>query len=119
MGFLLVLTWGLLVLVSTLNFNQEEKRPNKESSTELTPEHFGAEGDDQKVDTVAFQQAIDSGRDIILKNGATYIIDKPLVIDHSITIRSVSASDAPAVIVRRTTKAVPLFLTIICPGLPN
>jgi hypothetical protein len=53
---------------------------------EVSPEQFGANGFDQKPDTKALQKAIDNGSSIILKSGATYIIDLPLISKHSIKI---------------------------------
>ena len=53
-----------------------------------TPEQFGANGFDNKVDTTALQEAINHSDVLILKSGAQYIIDKPLIVDNSIKIES-------------------------------
>lgn len=66
----------------------EKPHSSIEKPSFQTPEQFGANGFDNKPDTVAIQKAIDSGNSIILKSGATYIIDEPLVSRHSIEIKT-------------------------------
>jgi hypothetical protein len=63
-------------------------------------EQFGANGFDQKLDTVALQKAIDATSTLTLQSGATYIIDKPLISTKSITIRT-ETGGKPAIILQK------------------
>jgi hypothetical protein len=81
------------------NTNERVKYANE---TRLhTPEEFGANGFDRKTDTVALQKAIDSSDTLVLKSGATYIINRPLVSSHSIEIEG-----------NNTTKKAPVILQV-------
>lgn len=67
----------------------------------VTPEQYGANGFDNKPDTEALQKAINSGIQVTLKNGATYIIDQTLVSSHSIKIATEEGAEKPAVILQK------------------
>lgn len=54
----------------------------------VTPEMYGANGFDQKPDTIALQQAIYSGKEVKLKEGATYLIDNRMVVRKNLTLSS-------------------------------
>lgn len=84
---------------------ENHKRPNTQIKevSKTTPEDFGANGFDKKTDTVSLQKAIDSGNSIVLKSGATYIIDQTLVSDHSISIKS--DGEKSAVILQKSTRS--------------
>jgi hypothetical protein len=97
---LIVLAASILLFVKQYSLSKSEpevtietnvepaitKPPKTKEPTMVTPEQFGANGWDKKADTKALQKAIDSGSTLILKSGATYIIDQPLVITQSIKI---------------------------------
>jgi hypothetical protein len=97
---LIVLAASILLFVKQYSLSKSEpevtietnvepaitKPPKIKEPTMVTPEQFGANGWDKKTDTKALQKAIDSGSTLILKSGATYIIDQPLVITQSIKI---------------------------------
>ncbi|MGD6843053.1 right-handed parallel beta-helix repeat-containing protein [Bacillus infantis] len=54
-----------------------------------TPEEFGGDGFDRRLDTAAIQKALDSGAETVkLKEGATYYIDQTLTADRSIKLIS-------------------------------
>ncbi|NEX80246.1 right-handed parallel beta-helix repeat-containing protein [Bacillus thermocopriae] len=65
----------------------QKTSPQKETLVH-TPEQFGANGFDNEPDTEAIQKAINSGNTVILKSGATYIIDETLKSSHSINIKT-------------------------------
>jgi len=70
-----------------------------------TPEDYGANGFDKKNDTEALQKAINNSDTLILKGGATYIIDQPLVCKHSITIESDNKGKESAVILQTSKES--------------
>lgn len=67
----------------------------------VTPEQFGANGTDKIADTKALQQAFDTSTNVVLKENVTYYIDKPLTVDHSI---SITTTGGKANIVKTTLK---------------
>ncbi|WML58605.1 hypothetical protein [Neobacillus sp. PS2-9] len=67
------------------HINHTVQKPNNITQT---PEQYGANGFDKKPDTAALQKAINNGDTVMLKSSARYIIDKTLVIDHSIKIKT-------------------------------
>jgi hypothetical protein len=73
-----------------------------------TPEDFGADGFDKELDTISLQKAIEHSDTLVLKGGARYIIDEPLVSSHSITIKSEN-SDRPAMIIQRSSESALLI----------
>ncbi|MEH7418593.1 right-handed parallel beta-helix repeat-containing protein [Neobacillus drentensis] len=96
---LFLLTASVWLIVSIADQPDSKENSNKSkapSQTQIkpksvrlrTPEDFGANGFDKKIDTKALQAAIENSDTLTLKNGATYIIDKPLVSEHSIKIES-------------------------------
>lgn len=50
----------------------------------VTPEMFGAIGDGKHDDTLAIQSSIDSGKNVIFKGKAQYVISHPIIIDAKI-----------------------------------
>ncbi|WP_341285338.1 right-handed parallel beta-helix repeat-containing protein [Priestia megaterium] len=52
----------------------------------VTPEQYGANGSDNLPDTAALQRALNVSKNVVLKGGATYYINKPLTVDHTIKI---------------------------------
>jgi hypothetical protein len=101
--FAFVLLSFLLLISNTDKETETETETEthiKETSTAAsvsavhTPEEFGANGFDNKADTAALQKAINSGGTIVLKSGATYIINKPLESSHSIQIKTDSNESA-------------------------
>ncbi|MFJ7726425.1 hypothetical protein ACIQXV_09690 [Neobacillus sp. NPDC097160] len=75
----------------------------------VTPEQYGADGFDHKLDTNGLQEAINNSSKVILKNGATYIIDKPLTSNHAITITSEDEGKSPAVILQKNKTSAFIF----------
>lgn len=103
----LAVSIGISIIVNPSNTNttntktstkpvvQEDKPKNVH-----TPEEFGANGFDMVSDTAALQEAINSSDTLILKSGATYIINQPLVSKHSIKIESDYETDIDPVILQ-------------------
>ncbi|WP_000794048.1 hypothetical protein, partial [Bacillus cereus] len=77
--------------------------------TPITPEQFGATGLGKEFDTQALQKAINSGSHLILKSGATYLIDKPLIINHSIKIETSKKNGKPAIILQKNKDSALIF----------
>ncbi|MFF2445656.1 right-handed parallel beta-helix repeat-containing protein [Neobacillus sp. NPDC058068] len=89
-----------------------EQNPQSYSNqllSNVSPEQFGADGFDDKLDTKALQAAINKSSKVTLKNGATYIIDKPLTCNHAITIVSEDESKSPAVILQKNKTSAFIF----------
>jgi preprotein translocase subunit YajC len=112
---LLVVVAGFIYLaVEKISTNKESKQniekqadpasliKEEEAVDYYTPEQFGANGFDKKLDTEALQKAIDKGDKVVLKSGATYIIDEALVSDHSISIVSEN-SENPSTILQKSS----------------
>lgn len=74
-----------------------------------TPEEFGANGFDKLLDTAALQEAIDQSDTLILRSGATYIIDRPLVSGHTIKIKSDKKTDKVPVILQINKQSAFIF----------
>ncbi|MBY0145138.1 right-handed parallel beta-helix repeat-containing protein [Neobacillus niacini] len=83
---------SFLLLISTTSKKKDthiiETTTVPEQASVHTPEEFGANGFDKKADTTALQKAINKGGTIVLKSGATYIIDKPLESNLTIHIKT-------------------------------
>ncbi|MGJ7910843.1 hypothetical protein [Neobacillus sp. LXY-1] len=82
----------------------QKNTPAQMKSPIQTPEQYGANGFDQKPDTEAMQKALDNGKELVLKSGATYIIDKPLQASHSLKIRT-DQSDPAKIVQKGKTSA--------------
>lgn len=120
--YLFIITFIALVILVMLsiekippyknsNLNVESNRNHNTEKREFTnksPEDYGANGFDKEPDTASLQKAIDNGNSIVLKSGATYIIDKPLVSTHSISIKS-DDSNKNAIIEQRSKESALLI----------
>jgi hypothetical protein len=83
---ILLVVLSLVFLYLDIKFKVKSKQFSRIRSNHLnfvTPEQFGANGFDQKDDTLTFQKALASNKPIVLKSGATYYISKELVSNHT------------------------------------
>ncbi|MDM5157401.1 hypothetical protein QUF88_27360 [Bacillus sp. DX1.1] len=104
----------LCIFFSVFFFNTLNHLRNSSNSktfyyTPITPEQFGATGLGKEFDTQALQKAINSGSHLILKSGATYLIDKPLIINHSIKIETSKKNGKPAIILQKNKDSALIF----------
>jgi hypothetical protein len=103
---------SFLLLFSTADDKAKETHIKEtttvpEQASVHTPEEFGANGFDKKADTTALQKAINTGGTIVLKSGATYIIDKPLESNH--TMRMMTDKHESATIVQKAKESAIIF----------
>ncbi|KKK38786.1 hypothetical protein WQ57_07345 [Mesobacillus campisalis] len=89
--------------------NESINKPTKNNPVINTPEQFGANGYDEKPDTKALQEAIDKSDILLLKSGATYIIDEPLVSNHTIEIKSDNQTKTPPIILQSSMDSAFVF----------
>jgi|GEM_PF-5217859 len=128
---LLLLVASVWIVVSKMTNQQDISKDTNKEETILqtktrqkevrirTPEEFGADGFDKKFDTEALQKAIDNSDTLILKSGATYIIDQPLVSKHSIKIESDNKGQKVPVILQMSKNSafilnnIPITSTVV------
>lgn len=108
-AILLLIAVAVWCLYTKQNVKTPEIDNKNNKEVVKTPEEFGANGYDNIPDTQSLQKAIDNSSSIKLKDGATYIIDKPLISNHSITISTAKGAKKSAIILQKHNQSALIF----------